>query len=88
MNPSFLDMTATSIGPLTLADGRVTRSFNLRVESTLSTYVDDLSKALDAFVVAAGIFCSRRLGTSVWSEFTEDLEAKRAFSISPKSLWD
>ena len=58
------------------------------IESTLSTYVDDLSKALDAFVVPAGIFCSRRLGPAVWSEFTEDLDAKRAFSISPKSLWD
>jgi len=45
--------------------------------------VDDLSKALDAFVVVAGIFCSRRLGPSVWSEFTQDLEAKRAFSLSP-----
>jgi hypothetical protein len=47
------------------------------IELTLSTYVDDLSKALDAFVVAAGIFCSRRLGPSVWSEFTQDLAKLR-----------
>jgi hypothetical protein len=62
--------------------------YGTSIEPLLSIYVDDLSKALDAFVVVAGIFCSRRLGPSVWSEFTEDLEAKRAFSLSPSSLWN
>jgi hypothetical protein len=61
--------------------------YGLSIEARLASYVDDLSAVLDAFVTAAGIFCSRRLGKNVWDEFTEDLEHRRAFSTSPTALW-
>jgi hypothetical protein len=57
------------------------------IETILARYVVDLSKVLDAFVAAAGVFCSRRLGKAVWDEFIQDLERKRAFSTSPTVLW-
>ena len=61
--------------------------YNPSVETTLSNYVDDLSKVLDAFVTAAGIFCSQRLGNAVWGDFTRDIESKRSFSASLTSVW-
>jgi len=62
--------------------------YGTSVETTLALYIDDLSVVLDAFVTAAGLFCARRLGAAVWSEFVSDIEGHRAFSISPNSLWE
>lgn len=61
--------------------------FGTNTETILNTYIDDISNVLDAFVCQAGIFCSRRLGKSVWSEFVNDLENGRAFSLSPSQIW-
>jgi hypothetical protein len=61
--------------------------YGTSVESILAPYVDDLSVVLDAFVTAAGLFCARRLGAAVWDEFVSDIEAHRAFSTSPSTLW-
>lgn len=57
------------------------------IEATLAEYIEDLSTVLDAFVAAAGVFCSRRLGSAVWDEFFADIEKKRAFTTSPSALW-
>ena len=61
--------------------------YGTSINASLADYIDDLSKVLDAFVTSAGVFCGRRLGKTVWDEFTEDLEHKRAFSTSPGVLW-
>ncbi len=57
------------------------------VGKRLSEYIDDLSIVLEAFVYLSGIFCSKRLGSAVWDNFLNDLEAKRAFSLAPISFW-
>ena len=61
--------------------------YSKSTETKLTGYIDDLSKVLDAFVTCAGVFCSCRLGNSVWNEFIDDVEENRAFSTSPHKLW-
>ena len=61
--------------------------YGTTIESRLSGYIDDLSIVLEAFVAAAGVFCSRRLDAAIWSEFVQDIERMRAFSMSPHDLW-
>ena len=56
-------------------------------ETILTGYIDDLSKVLDAFVTCAGVFCSFRLGATVWDEFMDDVEQNHSFSTSPHMLW-
>ena len=34
-----------------------------------------------------GGFCSMRVGKAAWSDFTHDLDRKRAISVSPKDVW-
>ena len=57
------------------------------VEPLLSTYLDDLAVVLKAFVAMAGAFSARRIGSPLWNEFVANLEAKRAFSLSPSIVW-
>lgn len=61
--------------------------YGVATEQRLGGYDDDLSAVLDAFVTASGIFCSRRLGSEVWKSFISDLEAQRAFALSPCLIW-
>jgi hypothetical protein len=61
--------------------------FGANTETILNNYIDDLSEVLNAFVCQAGIFCSRRLGKTIWNEFLADLESGRAFSLSPTYIW-
>ena len=56
-------------------------------ETLLANYIDDLAVVLTAFVAMAGAFTSKRLGSQLWSEFIEDLEKQRSFTVSPKALW-
>ena len=55
-------------------------------ETLLSNYIDDLAVVLTAFVAMAGAFTSKRLGSQLWSEFIDDLEKQRSFTVSPRAL--
>lgn len=57
------------------------------INTRLSEYINDLSIVLEAFVCLSGIFCSKRLDSTVWDNFLNDLEAKHAFSLNPIFLW-
>lgn len=57
------------------------------VETQLKGYIDDLALVLTAFVVMAGAYVSRRLGSPLWGDFIEDLEKQRSFTVGPKSIW-
>jgi hypothetical protein len=59
----------------------------LGTEAVLSGFIDDLASVLAAFVAAAGAFVSRRLGTSIWTDFNADLEKYRSFLLSPRAVW-
>ncbi|RUV81780.1 hypothetical protein EOA60_06960 [Mesorhizobium sp. M1A.F.Ca.IN.020.06.1.1] len=57
------------------------------VPKLLDTFVGDLTMVLRAFSCMAAGYCAARLGRKLWAEFIVDLEAKRAISVSPSSLW-
>lgn len=57
-------------------------------EKVAGQFVSDLDIVLRAFLSCAGQFCARRLGRDLWNEFLEDLEEKRAFTLSPSEVWE
>ncbi len=61
--------------------------YGTAVETLVSGHIRDLATVLTAFVTMAGAFASRRLGNALWSEFLQNLEAKRSFTVSPTQLW-
>jgi hypothetical protein len=56
-------------------------------ETKLSGYIEDMYAVLKAFLAMAGAFSSRKIGKQLWSEFVADVEARRAFTISPSEVW-
>jgi hypothetical protein len=51
------------------------------------TFVDDLVVVLTGFATMAGAFSSMRIGRAAWTDFVDDLDRKKAISVSPKDLW-
>lgn len=56
-------------------------------ETLLEGYIDDLAFVLKGFVAMSGAFVARRIGQTLWEEFLNDLETNRAFTLSPRSVW-
>jgi hypothetical protein len=52
----------------------------------LSSFVDELLVVLKAFAATAGAYCSLRVGKVAWTEFVDDLDRKKAISVSPKDV--
>ena len=53
----------------------------------MSGIVDDMLTVLKAFAAMAGAYCSLRMGKTAWTEFVDDLDRKKAISISTKDVW-
>jgi hypothetical protein len=53
----------------------------------LSGFIDDLLTVLKAFAAMAGAYCSLRIGKVAWTDFIDDLDRKKAISVSPKDIW-
>lgn len=62
-------------------------AYGTSVPAQLSGFVEDLLLVLKAFAAMAGAYCSLRVGRAAWTEFVDDLERKKAISISPKDIW-
>jgi hypothetical protein len=62
-------------------------AYGTSVPNQLSGFVEDMLAVLTAFATMAGGFCSTRVGKSAWSDFIDDLDRKRAISVSPKDVW-
>ena len=62
-------------------------AYGSSVPAQLSGFVDDMLVVLKAFAAMAGAFCSMRVGKVSWTEFIDDLERKKAISVSPKDVW-
>jgi hypothetical protein len=62
-------------------------AYGSSVSTQLSGFVDDMVVILTAFAAMAGAFCSMRVGKVRWTEFIDDLEHKKAISVSPKAVW-
>ncbi len=61
--------------------------YDSRTEGILTDHINDLCVVLDAFMRLAGIFCSRRMGKTIWKVFVDDLEQNRSFTLSPYTIW-
>lgn len=57
------------------------------VRPTITDFVSDMSKVLDAFLSMAGAFAARRLGKELWADFVDDVEKHRSFETSPNAVW-
>jgi hypothetical protein len=62
-------------------------AYGTSVPTQLAGFVDDMSVALKAFAAMASAYCSLRVGKLAWKEFVDDLDRKKAISISPKDVW-
>jgi hypothetical protein len=62
-------------------------AYGVSVPSLVDDLVDDLLIVLNAFAAMAAAFCSMKVGRGPWSEFVDDLDRKKAISISPKDVW-
>jgi hypothetical protein len=62
-------------------------AYGTSVPTQLSGFVDDMLVVLSAFAAMAGAYCSLRVGKVAWMDFVDDLDRKRAISVSPKDVW-
>lgn len=53
----------------------------------LDGFISDLARVSRGFAVMAAAYVSSRIGSDLWSNFLDDLEAKRSISASPKAAW-
>lgn len=61
--------------------------YGTSVPTLLSGFIDDLLAVLQAFAAMAGAYCSLRVGKAAWTDFVDDLDRKKAISVSPKDVW-
>lgn len=57
------------------------------VESTISDFIEDMADVLEAFLAMAGAFAFQKIGSELSSDFLEDLDKFRSFSLDPRSVW-
>jgi len=62
-------------------------AYGSSVPPLLANFIDDLLIVLKAFAAIAGAFCSMRVGKVSWLEFVDDLERRKAISVSPNDVW-
>lgn len=62
-------------------------AYGTSVPTQLSGFVDDLLVVLKAFAAMGGAYCSLRVGKIAWTDFIDDLDRKKAISVSPKDVW-
>ena len=62
-------------------------AYGRSVPRMLDGFIDDLATVLAGFAAIAAAFVSKRIGRDYWTAFLDDLEQKRALSISPKTEW-
>lgn len=62
-------------------------AYGKSVPTLLEGFVEDLQVVLKGFAAMAAGYCATRMGKGDWRTFIQDLEAKRAISISPMALW-
>ena len=62
-------------------------AYGKSVPKRLENFIVDLEQVLIGFTRMAGGYISRKIGSSEWSEFIDDLETKRAISVSPREIW-
>jgi hypothetical protein len=62
-------------------------TYEAQVGTVLDGFIADLATVLNAFVIAAGAFCSRRVSKADWLAFIDDLEGHLQFIVMPRDIW-
>lgn len=62
-------------------------AYGTGTETILSSFVEDMSIVLEAFLAMAGAFAMRKLGKDLWEEFVADIDVKKAFTTSATEVW-
>jgi hypothetical protein len=83
---AFLHQAARYRGKANYRDA-IFLAYGSSVPTQLTGFVDDMLTVLKAFATMAGAYCSLRLGKTAWTEFVEDLDRKKAISVSPAHVW-
>jgi hypothetical protein len=83
---SFLHQASRYRGKANYRDA-IYLAYGNSVSARLVGFIDDLASVLQGFTVMAAGYTSARMGQSLWKDFIDDLEAKKAISISSKLIW-
>ena len=62
-------------------------AYGKAVPKLLDSFIADLAMVLAGFAAMAAAYAAARMGRDGWHAFLDDLEAKRAVSLSPKAIW-
>ncbi|TPG52051.1 hypothetical protein [Sphingomonas glacialis] len=62
-------------------------AYGRSVPKLVDGFIDDLEVVLRAFSAMAAGYCSLRMGRDRWQEYVDDLEERRAISLSPGDVW-
>ncbi|SCB53036.1 hypothetical protein GA0061099_10475 [Bradyrhizobium yuanmingense] len=84
---SFLHQASRYRGKANYRDA-IYLAYGTSVPNQLSGLVDDVLVVLKGFAAMAGAYCSLRVGKTAWIDFADDLDRKRAISISPRMFGD
>ena len=83
---AFLHQTSRYRGKANYRDA-IFLAYGTSVPTQLAGFVDDMLAFLQTFAAMAGAYCSLRVGKPAWKEFVDDIERKKATSVSPSSIW-
>lgn len=62
-------------------------AYGKNVPTLAENFGDHLAKVITAFSSMAAAYCSKRMGQTLWKQFIEDLDQRRAISLSPLAVW-
>lgn len=62
-------------------------AYGKAVPSLADGFIYNLTTVLTAFSAMAAGYCYARMGVQKWQEFIDDLENRRAISLSPLEVW-
>lgn len=62
-------------------------TYETQVDAVLDGFIADLHAVLQAFLIAAGAFCLRRVASKDWSAFIGDLDQHLHLTVMPRDVW-
>lgn len=83
---SFLHQASRYRGKANYRDA-IYLAYGKSVPALADGFIDDLTSVLIAFSAMAAGYCSIRMGRDRWMSFINDLEERRAISLSPLTIW-
>lgn len=83
---SFLHQASRYRGKANYRDA-IYLAYGTGVPKQVNDLIDDLLTVVTGFSAMAGAYSAIRMGKDRWAAFVDDLEARRAISVSPREVW-